>query len=193
MSKLNREKEVQKPKKNSKFFFKRLFIGKKLDEKLLEAVSNDNLQEVKSLIYNGANINARDGLGSTPLILASNLNNLDMVNFLISNNANVDASNNINFTALHFAAKNDNLKLVRLIINLDDEKAAQRINKKNYEGDTILHIAAKNANYDMIEFLLLRNADRTIRNNNRLIPLDVYRSYGKDIRIINLLKYKGLK
>jgi len=55
---------------------------------LHEAVKNNSLEEVKHLVYEGADINAVDDFGKTPLFYAKDNENL--YKFLILNGANID-------------------------------------------------------------------------------------------------------
>ena len=58
------------------------------------AARRNKINSVGTLIQNGANINARDRNGNTPLHFAAERNNLEVVNILLQNGANINASNN---------------------------------------------------------------------------------------------------
>jgi ankyrin repeat protein len=61
-----------------------------LSNRLYEAVIQDNLQEVRNLIDNGANVNMRNGRGKTPLYVASMSGYLQVVELLLQSGANVN-------------------------------------------------------------------------------------------------------
>lgn len=68
------------------------------------------------LLQRGANPNARDKNGVTPLMLATNLRFVDGVETLLSRKAQVDATNNSGETALIRAVQLRDLALVRLLL-----------------------------------------------------------------------------
>jgi len=68
------------------------------------------------LVGKGANVNARDNKGVTPLVVAANLNFLEGVDFLISVGARVDDPNNTGETPLITAVHGHNLAMVRALL-----------------------------------------------------------------------------
>ncbi|MEI0445998.1 ankyrin repeat domain-containing protein [Brachyspira intermedia] len=54
---------------------------------LLEAIKNDDLETLKSLIEKGADINAKDDSNITALMLASEKGHLEVAEFLKANGA----------------------------------------------------------------------------------------------------------
>ncbi|MBQ0775893.1 MAG: ankyrin repeat domain-containing protein [Gammaproteobacteria bacterium] len=74
-----------------------------LDEKLDDAVNQAELISVKVLIDQGADIEAVDAFGCTPLMNAAWVASVDIVEYLISLGANVYAVNNEGKTALDMA------------------------------------------------------------------------------------------
>ena len=68
------------------------------------------------LIAKGANVNASDNSGITPLVAAANLNWIEGVEVLIGRGARVDNSNNSGETPLITAVHNRNLPLIRILL-----------------------------------------------------------------------------
>lgn len=177
--------EISKSKK----FFTRLFSGSRLDLQLLENVQSGNIEEVKKLLLHGANVNAKDEMKTTALMLACDFNMFDMVSLLINNGANLDATNSLGFTAFHYAAQRNDIRIIRLLVNNDDVKVEARLNKKDDKGNTPLHFAVASGNSEMVDFLLKRKANRYIENNEKHIPMDIARKKGFE-SIVTLLRQK---
>lgn len=68
------------------------------------------------LIQKGANVNARDQRGVTPLVLAANLGFVEGVELLISVKAKVDDPNDAGETPLISAVHSRNIALIRLLL-----------------------------------------------------------------------------
>lgn len=65
----------------------------------------------KVLIENGADVNAKDNTGVTPLMFASTLDHHAVAKLLIESGSDVNAKDNDGWSALIFAAYNGNLIL----------------------------------------------------------------------------------
>lgn len=92
-----------------------------LNALLLDGISKGaDLQVVKDLIERGADVNARDSGGSTPLIHASRSANLEFIKYLIENGADVNARDKMGYTPLgnacDLARINGHWELVKLLI-----------------------------------------------------------------------------
>ncbi|MEX1014028.1 MAG: ankyrin repeat domain-containing protein [Candidatus Paceibacterota bacterium] len=101
-------------------------IQKAFDEALFLAIGNEDLEKIKNLVKNGANVNAvtevssRSSLSNikTPLMLACDIRNLDIVKFLIDNGADVNARNKRGRNVLFLAAQDEeNLEIVKLLVS----------------------------------------------------------------------------
>jgi ankyrin repeat protein len=68
------------------------------------------------LIGKGANVNARDGRGVTPLQLASNLGFVDGLDLLVSARARVDEPNDAGETPLMFAVHRRDIAMMRILL-----------------------------------------------------------------------------
>lgn len=71
---------------------------------------------VQFLIAKGANVNARDNRGVTPLVTASEMGFLEGVDELIKSGARIDEANNTGETPLISAVHRKDLALVRMLI-----------------------------------------------------------------------------
>ena len=88
-----------------------------IDMKLLRASADGQLETVKSLVRSGANVNASQSEGATPLIVASFYGADDVVEFLIRKGANVNAKDARGNTALMQAAYFGFTSTVKLLVN----------------------------------------------------------------------------
>lgn len=75
-----------------------------------------DLTWMEFLIGKGANVNARDVRGRTPLVQAVNLNFIEGVELLLAKGARVDETNNAGETPLITAVHNRNIPLLRALL-----------------------------------------------------------------------------
>lgn len=86
-------------------------------ETALHIVTNRrDLTWMQFLIAKGANVNARDAKGVTPLVSAVNANFVEGVELLLSKSARMDESNNAGETPLITAVHNRNIAVMRLLL-----------------------------------------------------------------------------
>ena len=71
-----------------------------MNNRLFDAVRNDNLLDVCELIANGVDVNCRDEDNRTPLF---KVKSVEMAQLLVANGADVNCRNNYDSTPLHFA------------------------------------------------------------------------------------------
>ncbi|MEM3964298.1 MAG: ankyrin repeat domain-containing protein [Thermofilaceae archaeon] len=83
---------------------------------LHEAVREGDLQRVKKLLEQGANVNARSRVGWTPLHWAAEKGYLEVARLLVEKGANVNARDNDGRTPLHYAALYGYLDVVRFLL-----------------------------------------------------------------------------
>jgi ankyrin repeat protein len=102
------------------------------------------------LVDHGAQIEARDNKGFTPLIIASDFHHLPFVAYLISKGANVNAKTVKNRTALYRAAKEGDFPLVKLLVENGADVNTQ------YEGSTALGVAEAEGNNQIAKWLRQR-------------------------------------
>ena len=94
----------------------------KKNKSLFEAVNKGDIEQVKRLIADGADVNATEDLGQvrwTPLIAAASGGNAQVVKVLLENGAKVDATDSHGYTPLYYALwtdGNDSEEIVRALI-----------------------------------------------------------------------------
>src|SRR3990167_7075470 len=138
------------------------------DNRLIDAVRNNNDQLVQQLLGEGINPDNQDLWGFTALILAAYSNNPDMVEILLAANADPNIQNKDGSTALHWAAEHNNLAMVKVLLAANADP-----NIQSNSGYTPLIWAAKNNNLTMAQVLLAAHADPNIQSNSGYTPLIV--------------------
>jgi len=138
---------------------------------LHEAVKEGDEAKVEALIKKGADVDARDDMGDTPLLVAVMSNKPTVAKVLIDNKADVKAANNFfKKTALHWSAYNFDLDVVKAMLaslaNEDERK--NFVNTKDMFGNTALHDAAMNQDKgkDIIDILIENGADINAQDKN---------------------------
>ena len=120
------------------------------------------------LLEHGANIHARNYLGDTPLHIAVINGNIEIVMFLLEHVADVDARTSESWTPLHTAAETDNIEAAKLLL----EQGANIYARTSY-GCTPLHIAAYNSSAGAIMLHQEHGASFHARTYDGLTPLHI--------------------
>jgi ankyrin repeat protein len=113
---------------------------------------------VKLLLANGADVNARDDVGWTPLMSAQYDN--EVVKLILDAGAEINAKNNDGRTALMLAAEDGETQIVSLLLTKDNA-----INTKDQWGRTALAWSAYNGHADVVNALLTKGAHFEVRDN----------------------------
>ena len=87
-----------------------------LDSRLQNAVVEDNLKQVKYLVEKGADVNSKDNVGITSLMVASLNGNLEIVEYLIEQGADINIVDNLDKSALTYAILNNDLNTVKYLV-----------------------------------------------------------------------------
>jgi ankyrin repeat protein len=159
---------------------------KAMAAELVAAIRNGDTQAVRTMLDNGADVNARDAEGNTPLILASFYASPQCVELLINKGAEVNAANKAGATALIRAAT-DYDKTRSLVAG------GAKVRARSALGNTPLILAARRAgNSRTVELLLERGADAAERNDAGVSPILSGAASG-DVDTVRLLLDAGAK
>ena len=127
-------------------------LQEELNKKLIKNAMSGNLEIVKSLIEQGADVNAKDIDGWTALIRSSKKGYLEVVKYLIDKGADVNAKTNNGTTALMNSSDEEHLDIVKYLIN----KGAD-INSKDNIGWTALIFSSYGE--EVVKYLINKGAD----------------------------------
>jgi ankyrin repeat protein len=124
--------------------------------------------EARLLLSRGAELEARNRYGSTPLLEACRRNLPNVVRFLLSRKANPSARMADGSTALHLAADSAGPEVASLLL-------ASKVpaNATDRRGRTPLHRAAQSGNAPVLEVLLRAGANPSLEDADGRTPLAI--------------------
>lgn len=139
-------------------------------KQLITAIEKGDTVAAMLLINKGADVNAKNYKGITPLHWAALHGHTEIAALMIEKGADVKAKNNKGITPLHFAAKKGSTEVAALLI----EKGAD-VNTKNFTGITPLHIALSHNNMKVAGLIIAISPESASAENNNgtaIIPSD---------------------
>ena len=192
----------------------------KIQKALLQAINDDDLESVKTVLEEQANATICDKKGNSLLMLAIANGKENIIQYLLTiKDIDINAQNNEGSTALIEAIEKNNATLVTQLINkganvnIADKNGftplimatinaknaiatelinnGADINAQNNEGDTALIRAIKNNDKDKVLLLINNNANVNQINKKGESPLISASRYGLSLDTIDLLLEKG--
>ena len=146
-----------------------------------------------SALADGANVNAVDSFGRTPLYLASCGGYEDIVRVLLGANADPNVADNDGWTPLIIASHYGYPAVVAALLEGGKDGVGLKFNcanvnhANNFTGRTALMAACANTRVDCVRVLVNARADVTMRNNQGETALDMAR-HNVYIEIIRILE-----
>jgi uncharacterized protein len=130
------------------------------ESKLAQALKSGDQKAVQTLIKQGADVNAADPDGTTPLAWAADAGNTETVELLLHAGANPKARNRYGVTALSVAAGHGNGAIVDLLLKAGADPKASLPG-----GQTILMSAARAGNPEAVRLLIAHGSDVNARES----------------------------
>lgn len=173
---------------------------------LLVAAREGDLAQVRSLIAQGAAVNAQDRTGTTPLIAASANGHLEIVQALLAAKADANLKDASGRTALMAAAANRQARIAAALIATKADVQARDIEEKTAlmlavlagepeivrallqagananavttSGETALMIASRGGEAEIVRALLEAGANASPRNKDGETAVEIARHFG---------------
>jgi len=166
------------------------------NKNLFDTCINNDFDGLKKALKNGADIEAKDDMGETLLMVASREGNIEMVQLLLDNGADVNKKDLYGNRSLRYALgfNEESIDIIKLLL-----KNGANINEMDSEGDTPLIYICKNIfdeeNIELIKSLLEYGADvnkKDLKGNSSLIYACENCCFRQeDIDIVKLLLKNG--
>lgn len=150
-------------------------------QNIFKAAQFNDITGLKFLLNYGINVDDKDALGNTPLIIAIKNGQKRAADFLLEKDANVDAQNKAGNTALIIACTNGDMEDVNLLI---EHHAGLDI--QNAGGVTALIAAVKAGDTQAVKQLLQSGASINVADGQHKLAMDYARQL-KRTEIVDLL------
>ncbi|XP_048242390.1 serine/threonine-protein phosphatase 6 regulatory ankyrin repeat subunit C-like isoform X2 [Haliotis rufescens] len=129
---------------------------------LMLACKGGNISIVEHLLsLKTFNINRRDWLGSTPVMMAAEAGHSDVYHLLVSEGADLSLTDNRGRDCLMLACKGGNISIVEHLLSLK----TFNINRRDWLGSTPVMMAAEARHYDVYHLLVSEGADLSLTDN----------------------------
>ncbi|MHC4644707.1 MAG: ankyrin repeat domain-containing protein [Planctomycetota bacterium] len=148
------------------------------------ATIRGHMDVMEVLIENGADIEARDRWGATPLLKATDL---AVVKLLLRHGADFRVTNHRGYSVLHHAAYEGNMELAKLWIELGVD-----LEQLYAKGGTPLLCAASRDHNNVVELLLEKRAHIGACDNEGQTALHKA-AWGNSVKVMKLLLARGMK
>lgn len=165
---------------------------KEFGKRLLEAVESgrESAGDINWLVSQGADLEARNMDGMTPLIVASFNGYGSTILMLLLSGANRSARDNEGRTALYAAASEGRTEIVKLLLRTDPGKAMMDPDTRDNHGKTPLMRAAWRGHMETVQVLLDAGADVNAKDENGRTALDKVMAAGQ-MHIVSYLRSRG--
>ncbi|XP_018569756.1 uncharacterized protein LOC108909812 [Anoplophora glabripennis] len=141
------------------FQYPYLKVENKYDTAVCFANKYKELDIVKYLVAQGADLNIGNNDGNTALHLAAKFKITDIVGCLVEQDADLNVKANDGKTALHSTVKYGSLGSIKYLV-----RHGADLNVKDNDGNTPLHLAARRENSSTLQYLMEQGADIYVKD-----------------------------
>lgn len=134
------------------------------------AVWNSDLEVIKMLLSNQADVNAYEKSKGTPLMEAIRQGDLDMVFVLVKHGADINRRFIEGMTPLHIAAQSNNSDIIKFLLHL-----GVNVNTVTFKNESALHSAMRSGlnNEANVRVLLDAGIDINIENTDGKLAIEI--------------------
>lgn len=134
---------------------------------LYRATEINDVQAMKDLVEQGADIHTRSGVANNTLLhLACEKGHEDAAAWLLESGMEPDVRNNMSVPPLHVCAKMGNVPMSKMLLRYGADA-----NSRDKEGNSALHNAAKAGSLNVVKLLLENGAKVRVASNTGVTPL----------------------
>jgi len=173
---------------STKLMMERVEQAKK-NKSLFEAVTKGDIEQVKKLIAQGADVNVAEGENAwTPLLAAAKGAHSEVVKVLLANGANVNLAETYGYTALYYAIWNDDEETVKSLIS-----GGADVNKgpaEEMDDDSPLCYAIWQRHAGIVKDVLDAGADINTKDEKGYTPL-YWAAFSSSKDILDLILSRG--
>lgn len=129
---------------------------------LVTACRNLNIYAVDRLLRSGADVNATDSSGCTPLIWSCSMRNLQLVDKLIKHGADVNAISDSGYTAIMHASMANSIEIVKLLLDNGAKTYYHNRDTNELDSNNPFMCACGACDGEIVDFFLETGADANI-------------------------------
>ena len=157
-----------------------------LTGELFDYIKKQNNSGAIQAIQKGADVNAIDDKGISPLLYVCGFSNVELAQALLNNGANIDASvSKEGDNCLMLASCMGCLDIVKMLLNAGAKK-----NEKNKKGINALMYACKSGHALVVQELIKSGIDKSATDNEGSSALVIASGYGRT-NVVEILLGEG--
>lgn len=142
---------------------------------LFDAVTLNNVDNIRYAISLGARIEDRNNRGQTALDLAVSLGRKPLIDELLRLGANINQKNVRDNTCIYEQMKLEDWDMVSYLLAKEDV----RVNERNTAGKSYLHLAVSMGNVELVKNLLIMGSAVNMKSNDGRTPLHFAAIHGE--------------
>ena len=127
-----------------------------MDIKWKDATRRGDLEKVRLLLENGADINSKDGRGQTALMNAAHAGQVELIRLLIEKGADLDVTAKYNLSALMLSLITHHTEAAGLLIEAGADVNIR--SSRNFPGKTALSLAESGGHSELAALLKQKGA-----------------------------------